>query len=242
MKAFVGRIVVALVSFALATAVLTASRLERRAAAAHQLLATLQYAEPAGEYDDIERSVGYTVVPWMNDAMLADVRAHHATADYWLAHYATLAPARDTNGAIVTDDPHRLFLAANAGYRDAQRATGDRAAAVKRLEDVLKVYGEVLKSNPGNVDAAYNFEYVARMRDRLLNAKGVDVRLQQARSDEGAGASDLPTGPTLHGQPGGYPPGGGRVQIKIVVPMRPDERQDQRETDPGGGATRVRKG
>jgi len=241
MKALAGRLVIAVLSFALATAFLTASRLERRAAAAHQRLATLQYAEPAGEYGDIEQSVGNVRLPWMHDAMLADVRAHHATADYWLAHYSTLAPARDASGVMVADDPHRLHLAANAAWREAQRATGDRAAAVKRLDDVLKVYTEVLKNDPENMDAAYNFEYVARMRDRLVNAKGVDVRLR-AREDEEPTAGDLPSGPTLHGQPGGYPPGGGRVQIKIVVPMRPDEREQQNQTDPGSGTTRTRRG
>lgn len=239
MKPFIARLVIALVAFAVATAVLAASRLERRAASAHHMLATLQYAEPVGEYGDIERSGG-SGIPWVNDSVVADVRAHHATANYWLAQYAALAPARDTGGAIIPEDPHRLFLAANAAFREAQHATGDRAASVKRLDNILKIYTEALKIDPANVDAAYNFEYVARLRDRLVNAKGVDVRL--ARDSEPEPPSDLPGGSTLHGQPGGYPPGGGRVQIKVVVPMRPDERQDQRETDPGSGSARTRRG
>jgi hypothetical protein len=32
------------------------------------------------------------------------------------------------------------------------------------------------------------------------------------------------------------------VPIKIVIPMRPDERQQQNQTDPGSGTARTRKG
>lgn len=240
MKAVLGRAVVALVFFALGGAFLTASQLERRAAVAHQTLATLRYAAPAVEYDDIEQSVGYVSrVPWLTDAMLTDVRDHHATADYWQANYTTLAPERDATGGLVEKNPHRLFLAANATYREAQRASVDRAATMKQLDEVLKGYTDVLKTSPGHMDAAYNFEYVVRVRETLAKSRGAAVKLPSAaEGDEAAG--DLPSGSTLHGQPGAPPPGVSMSQFKMVVPMRPDERKEQPEA--GRGPAKVRKG
>lgn len=239
MKAVLGRAVVALVFFALGGAFLTASQLERRAAVAHQTLATLRYAEPASEYADIEQSVGYlSRVPWLTDAMLTDVRDHHASADYWQANYATLAPQRDATGGLTEKNPHRLFLAANAAYREAQVAAGDRAATLRQLDDVLKSYTDVLKISPEHMDAAYNFEYVVRLRDTLAKARGPVKPQPVAGENETAG--DLPAGSTLHGQPGAPPPGVSMSQFKMVVPMRPDERKEQPEA--GKGPVKVRKG
>jgi hypothetical protein len=240
MKRFLGGVAVALLSFAVGAAFLTASRLERRAASARQMLAVLQYAEPAVEYEDMERSVVMSV-PWLTDAVLADVRAHRATADYWLADYGKLTPQRDASGSLAEHDPDRLFLAANAAFREAQRAPADRASLVKQLDHILTMYADVLKDEPAHVDAAYNLEYVARLRDRLASARGGAVPFRVQQEDRPA-AGDLPSGATLHGEPGGYPPEGGRVPIKVVIPMTPDERQSPRPTDPGGGDVRTRKG
>ena len=240
MKALLGRAVIALVFFALGSAFLTASQLERRAAVAHQTLATLKYAAPADEYDGIEQSVGYVSrVPWLTEAMLTDVRDHHATADYWQANYATLSPQRDATGGLLEKNPHRLFLAANAVYREAQQVTGDRAGTLKRLDEVLKGYTDVLKTSPGHMDAAYNFEYVVRLRDQLARGRGTFVKLQPA-GEEDETAGDLPAGSTLHGHPGAPPPGVSMAQFKMVVPMRPDERKEQPEA--GKGPVKVRKG
>jgi hypothetical protein len=240
MKSFLTRLVFALVFFALGGAFLTASRLERRTAAAHQMLEMLRYAEPASEYDDIEQSVGYVSrVPWLTTALLSDVRAHHETADYWQAKYESLTPERDATGGLVEHDPHRLFLAANAAFRGAQRATADRAGIVRQLDEVLKGYVDVLKNSAGHLDAAYNFEYVARLRDSVVRARGTAVKLQPS-TEEGGASGDLPAGPTLHGHPGAPPPGVSMAQFKMVVPMRPDERKEQPEA--GRGPAKVRKG
>src|SRR5262245_56343562 len=213
MKSFLGGVAVALLSFALGVAFLTASRLERRVASAHQRLALLQYAEPVVEYEDMERSAAMSV-PWLTDAVLADIRAHRAAADYWLANYGKLTPQRDASGLLVENDPERLFLAANAAFREAQRATADRASTVKQLDNVLRMYADVLKNEPRHVDAAYNLEYVARLRDRLASARGGALTIRAQQEDRVTGG-DLPSGSTLHGEPGGYPPGGARVPIKI---------------------------
>jgi hypothetical protein len=51
---------------------------------------------------------------------------------------------------------------------------------------------------------------------------------------------DLPTGPTVHGRPGGPPEGTDMSDFKTITPMRYDEREEQ--MDPGRGKELRRKG
>ena len=51
---------------------------------------------------------------------------------------------------------------------------------------------------------------------------------------------DLPTGPTVHGRPGGPPEGTEMSDFKTLTPMRYDEREEQ--MDPGRGKEIRRKG
>ena len=51
---------------------------------------------------------------------------------------------------------------------------------------------------------------------------------------------DLPSGPTLHGRPGGPPPATDMNQFKIVIPKRGEERKDA--PDAGKGGQKIRKG
>ena len=55
-----------------------------------------------------------------------------------------------------------------------------------------------------------------------------------------AQTGDLPSGPTLHGRPGGPPPASDMSQFKIVIPKRGDERKENPEA--GKGGTKVRRG
>src|SRR5204863_434570 len=83
--------------------------------------------------------------------------------------YAAVAPQKDANGVVTETDPAILFLSANAAFRGTQNV--DRLIAVRRLDDVVRSYAEVLKTQakdcePGTracearaTDAAYNYEY-----------------------------------------------------------------------------------
>ncbi len=110
-------------------------------------------------------------VPWVADTLLTDVRGDRATGDYWLARYDALGARRDAAGATVEQPPSELVLAANAGFRASQRDGADRQAMLGRLDAAIKTYTELLKKNPGDADAAYNYEYVVRLRDTMSKAK-----------------------------------------------------------------------
>ena len=247
MRRVLGQLAVALALFVIGYISWTAGRLQARMADAHEELAVLRYNAADAEYGDIEESMAYVRrVPWVSDALLAGVRDERAAGDYWQAHYDALAQKRDATGATIEQPVSELAMAANAGFRTSQREAADRQAMLRRLDATLKTYAELLKKNPGDADAAYNFEYIVRLRDMMSKSKppAPGKKEDPARAvQKSAGvqmAGDLPEGRTIHGDPGAPPPNTDMTQFKMHIPIRPDERQGG--SDAGQGKEKVRKG
>jgi hypothetical protein len=247
MRKVLGQAAIALVLFAVGYVSWTVGQLQNRVADAHEELALLRYNAANASYDDIEASMGYVSrVPWVADSLLTDVRGDHAIGDYWLARYDSLGAPRDVGGAIVERQASELVLAANAGFRTSQRESADRQAMLARLDAAIKTYTELLKKNPGDADAAYNYEYVVRLRDTVSKAKPQPpgkredpAKLVQKLTGV-VMAGDLPEGRTVHGDPGAPPPNTDMTQFKMHIPVRPDERQGG--SDAGQGKEKIRKG
>jgi hypothetical protein len=247
MKKVAGQIILALVLVAVGGAFWMAGRLEGRVADAHEELALLRYSALDAEYGDIDQAMSYVRrVPWVADSLVDDVEEHRAASEYWQARYDALAPQRDASGAVIEQQPAVLAMSANAAYRTGQRDSGDRTAMLRRLDAAVKSYAELLKKSPGNVDAAYNYEYLVRLRETTSKAKPVPPGkredparvLQQLTGLVMAG--DLPEGKTVHGDPGSPPPNTDMTQFKMHIPIRPDERQGG--SDAGQGKVKIRKG
>jgi hypothetical protein len=222
------------------------ARYTRDVAREHERLVTLHY--DAGERIEAEES-------WLERISLSqlsltgDVRRQRTIGDYFRANYATLRPGAltgDARAAEAAADPQRRFYAANAAFRAAQQPVPDRMAALATLDSVVQSYAEVLRNDPANADAAYNFEFVVRYRDRLARerAAGRGARPRGGAAPESPTqvtipSADLPVGPTIHGLPGGPPPELPGDQFKTLAPMPYEERE---ETDPGVGVTPRRRG
>jgi hypothetical protein len=222
---FASRIILAAI-FALAGWVSWSyGQLQQRIADADQDVSTLRLETGAAEYDDAESDLGlFQRVPWVSERVSQGIQNGRSAAGYWLRDYAPLAATRPT----LDSSPHEadvLLTAANAQYRTSRSSPGDRQAAVQRLEGVLARYSDVLKRGPEHVDAAYNYEYVARLRDRLVKNPRGNVDSAPAADDSGQTPQDLPSGPTLHGTPGAPPPGTDMKQFRLIVPMQPEERK-----------------
>lgn len=196
---------------------------ERRADARQQIV-TLQYANVARDVDAVTS----------------------ATVAYWLGQYGNVVA--DT-GEDTAADAEVLRTAANAAFRDSQRENSgarsrepgsgirDPGAAIQRLDGVLQAYASALKASPRDVEAAYNYEYVARLRDQVARSQG-KVKLTSAPAAVMAG--DLPAGPTIHGKPG-MPPAEQKIEdLEILSPLEYGDREAQPEATPG--AKRERKG
>jgi hypothetical protein len=246
MKTLLGQLAIAVVLAAAGGLCWKEAQVERRLADAHADLLVLQQEAPIREYDDIESSAGLAQrVPGLSAGVAADVREHRAAAEYWQARYDALAPSRDATGATTEEDPAVLLTAANAAFRTTERDASGRQALVQGLDAVLKSYVEVLKKEPALVDAAYNYEYVARRRDTVAKSKPSSSAAQKS-SDQtrrvvtNAPTGDLPDGPTLHGRPGAPPPNTDMKQFKMHIPVRPDERRGG--SDEGAGRAKIRRG
>jgi len=241
MKSAIVPLVLAIVFALVGAGFYVAGQTERRLADVHSELATLQYAAASSDSEHVEADLGQARrVPQVGQAAATDLRDARAVAAYWSGGYSSITPQKDTNGATTETDPQILFLAANADFRSSQ--SDDRAATLRKLDTVVKNYGDVLRNSPGHVDAAYNYEYAIRVRDALAKAKpgpaGKTAKATMKAVDEAMG--DLPSGSTLHGHAGGPPPQTDMAQFKIVIPKRGEERKDNPEA--GKGGVKVRKG
>ena len=108
------------------------------------------------------------------------------------------------------------------------------------LDTVIQQYAEVLRKDPTAADAAYNYEFVSKMRDSLAKAPAKGSPKDKKPEKAELVSADLPTGPTVHGRPGAPPEGTPMSDFKTISPMRYDEREEQ--MDPGRGKEIKRKG
>ena len=233
MRALIGRLLMAAAMFAVAGVLFAEARRLQHSAETRERLATLHYDVTTGEDG---AGVLSSLLP---DAALPGARAEaidRATATYWQGRYADLMNARDD---IERDpDPELLLLAANAAFRAGQQNVQPRQEQIRKLEIVLQAYATVLKSPVFVPDAAYNYEYVVRLRDLLARPRaGTPV---DARPTEATVKTELPTGQTIHGRPGGPPPRARGEEFEILVPMELGDREAQPE--PTGGTRPLRKG
>jgi hypothetical protein len=162
---------------------------------------------------------------------LADAHRALATLQYSraLEAPATSAAARywtgDYGGVDADADP---LVAANAAYRAAVAPGGSAQDMVTRLDEVIKRYAEIVRNDPANEDAAFNYEFAVRYRAAVA-ARG--ARVPPVQDDEGT---------TPHGRAGAPARGTSQQQFKMLVPMRPDERREAEEA--GKAGRRIRKG
>jgi hypothetical protein len=150
-----------------------------------------------------------------------------AQIDYWNRRY----DAPNDSAAVEDGHPDQLLIAAHALFRKMERE-GARTAGAERLDQVLQAYASVLKNGGFNHDAAYNYEFVARLRDTVARAKA-PAAARPLPSPPPATRDDLPRGPTIHGRPGAHPPTTRGDEFEVLTPMDYGEREAQPEPTPG---------
>ena len=111
-------------------------------------------------------------------------------------------------------------------FRDLPRQPGDRQALTRSLDAVLKAYVSVLEADPDAVDAAYNYEFVSRLRGAFAAGRATSLTLPSESNMNGDKGS-----PPTETKPGDF---------NIIVPLRPEERDEQLQ--PGAGIVPERKG
>jgi hypothetical protein len=238
MRSVAGGIILAIVLFVAAAAAWSEARLTRQVAAAHQRLATLHYDAE----DGIEKpSTMWSRVTALVGSAGDNVDAYRATVQYWLARYDRLSELSNITGAEAVNDPGLLFIAANASFRAIPPPGLDRKPTIDKLDGVIQSYADILRRDPAKSDAAFNYEFVYKIRDNLSKLPPSRPLPKPAKPAPPEDVSvDLPSGTTIHGRPGGPPDGTDMSDFKTISPMRYDEREEQ--MDPGQGRKLQRKG
>lgn len=230
MKTTIGRFAIAVVMAVAAWACWREARLDTAVAEAKSRLATLRLSVDPGLVPAATLS---DYLPGMGPRLSTEVQQHQASVKYWLSRYAEVM---DVGRDDV--DPAVMLLAANAAFRTSQRERVAGPVGVQQLDGVLQAYAAVLKASPRDLDAAYNFEFVSRVRDQVAAlpppkpGKGEPPHV--APPAIVPADRDLPLGPTIHGRPGAPPPDVKVEDFEVIAPMEFGDREAQPESTPGG--------
>jgi len=232
MKTLVGQLIVAALLAAAGVALRQAATVETRLADAETALATLDPDDADQKYGQVEDALGLAAqLPFIGEQLVADVRQERAMVAYWRGDYAAV-PTADADLAPESASADFALIAGNAAYRRVKgQHVGQQGA--QDLDPALRIYTTVLKKSPGHVDAAYNYEFVVRLRNAL-------ARIKASEAPKGAaGSSDEPP-PSVHGEKGDPPANTPPDQFNIIVPLKPDERGELLKA--GTSGPRQRKG
>jgi hypothetical protein len=216
---------------AVAGAVLIAmGRLERRVVDLRRSVLALQFETAV----DAARQLDAPIGAWLPGfaSRRATARDERTAAEYWGAREEAASSPEPTKSASAAADPRMLLVAANRAYRRIDFKHEPRRL-MQELREVADAYGEVLKRSPWQFDAAYNYQFVARVRAMI--ARGAAGRPAPAPP-----AAPEPPARSIHGRSGAESPGLQIDEFKVIVPHQSDERREEQEA--GKSVPRARKG
>jgi hypothetical protein len=218
MKGSIGLLVMALIALALGSAALSLGRMERDVARAEERIVALDYS---GVDDVLARAERfYERARLLGRAPLDEVRAERAALRYWQRDYVAMIPqGADPMSKLPPDNTRLQFLVANALFRQAQQQAHDAGSVVQAVDTGIAAQLAVLKSSASHEDAAFNYEYLLRLREVLQRRKGGAASTFEA----------LPEEETLHGKPGAPPQETPMDEFKIHVPLETKELRDHED-------------
>ena len=192
---------------------LSAARFQRHMAAAQEQIATQQYPAARQSLDAGEGYLRYARwLPGVGTSSLKEVRARKAALQYWQGDYESVLPAQAEPVALVDETNVELQLVvANAAHRFGQARAKDRETILQALNEAASGYSTVLKNPVWHEDAAYNYEYIIRLRDEIARGRRPPV------AQESEAAADL-------GEQGAPSPDTSLKGFQIYIPLEGSER------------------
>jgi hypothetical protein len=217
MRSVIGYLVIALLLLTGGYVLWSSAHRQQRLVEAERDLVSLQFERATTALDELaETSSLGRLMPGLD--LAGDASRVSAMRDYWQSIYDT-----------VTGDPTFALMAANAAFRAVERDGGPWSGVSGKLDAVVKRYADVLRSEPDNEDAAYNYEFAVRRRAAIVASKQAVPPVNVASPAR-----------TLHGHAGAPPSESEMKQFKMIVPMLPQEREEAEQA--GRGTRRIRKG
>lgn len=205
----------------------SASTLADNLARRHERVATLRPAADTASEEPISGGAGWRAP--IEAAIDPDAADHGVVDEYWRGRYETLTRL----GQGDRGDSSSLLVSANAVFRRAQREASSRPLTVERLDQSIQAYASALRNGGFSHDAAYNFEFVARLRDTTARSKALPRVAPGARPAAQPADAVLPPGPTIHGRPGTHPSSTRGEEFDTLTPMDYGDREAQPQPTPG---------
>lgn len=235
MKSVIILLLAAIVLAAAGTLAFGVAAFERDMSAVEEYLATQDYAAAATKLDDAARHAGYARwVPRLGTQAAADIKARRAALQYWNREYAALLPRdADPVGAVEGEPVELQMLVANGAYRAGQvkAATKDGAgkdATMQTLQEAIGGYLTVLKGPAWDERAAYNYEFLVRVREDIAKGRRKQLPPPPEEQNGSNGEAGAPFEPT------------NTKAFEVYIPLEESERNKASEA--GKAAPNARKG
>ena len=226
MKTSIVSLIVAVVLGGLAASALTASRVDRQVARAQQQLATLELRAPETLYAELSSYLDFAErLPWLFGETRAELSTRRVGLRYWRGEYGgILADYGDTSAPEVAGNRSLQGIIANAFYRASLEPGAEREQVMQALDSAISVYLGVLQQGEDYLDAAYNYEYLIRLRADIVSGADIPMTIQSP-----------------HGREGEAPVDANFEDIKIYVPVQRDVDPEFDESPTLGAGGRIRK-
>jgi len=228
MKGFAGYLIVALLLAGAGLFAFGTGIFERDLAEAQQNVATERFDQAEDQLAHAETYASYARwIPQLGASAERDLATRRAALHYWKKDYPSVLPREtDPVGAVDSANVDLQLVVANASFRNAQRGITDKAVQLQALDEAIGSYMAVLKNDSWHPDAAYNYEYLLRLRNEVAQGKRKPGSSQDKTDNLGEQGSPAPNSSTK--------------KFEIYIPLQGDERTESGEA--GKGSAIKRKG
>lgn len=198
-------------------------------------------------YRGIDTRLSYIKwIPFILDDEKNEMTVRRAEINYWQKDYSNF-PTVDKDDTETKQLPHLLFIRANSEYRIIENET-DKRLVVEGLERAINNYGQTIKDDSDHFDAAFNYEYLLKLRDDVakgkrplpLNKQNQKGQANGQKPDESGNQPD--SGQGMHGKEGTRVKDSVETKIKVHVPLESDEAKEPGGKEAGKGDAQRKKG
>jgi len=202
---------------------------ELKTAQATESFAAFNFKSAEDIYQSLEKNLDYGKrVPILLDKWRNELNISRARVKYWEKNYADLFDYEDSGQDKDGEDPNLRFIKANASYRNAEKEK-DKKNLVEGIESAIIGYIYTIRNDSENLNAAFNYEYLLRVRsDTTKNKKPSG---EPSNSIQG-----------IHGQKGQQVQREDEGKIRIHIPLTNEEGEEQKNGKDAGKGDFKRKG
>jgi len=197
---------------------------EFKTAQATELFAAFDFKSADSIYQSLEKNLDYGQrIPILLNKRTNELKISRAKVNYWDKNYSKLLDDVDNGQDQDDENPNLRFIRANASYRNVEKEKNKKNLA-EGIENAIYGYVYTIRNDSENLNAAFNYEYLLRVRS--------DMTKNKKPSEE---SSSLIQG--IHGQKGQQVQREDEGKIKIHIPLTDEEGEDKLkgEKDAGKG-------